>query len=151
MARRHKRGQRDVSTSSLDRSSLLSDLVLPAAVQAVMDEPADLSAVEDNRLFHPEAPYAAPLFVSGNAVRVGPKEEFGINQNRTRALMENPNKQSSYNARATNAMYFDQSQHVVRCIRRKVRREVMFASGKGRRKKGSLARRRRNQWSDVNC
>lgn len=35
------------------------------------------------------------------------------------------------------------------CIRRKQRREVILALGKGG--KGARARRRRNRWSDVDC
>lgn len=44
---------------------------------------------------------------------------------------------------------FDRPLHVSVCIRRKQRREVLFA--KKRTRSGRGGRRRRNKWSDVSC
>ena len=44
---------------------------------------------------------------------------------------------------------FSQPKQVAVCIRRKARREVLFA--KNRTGKGARSRRTRNQWSDVKC
>lgn len=133
-----KRRQRDNNSLSLE--NLLSPL----------------QDVEDLRLFTPEAPRVVPRSISGNVVRVGARDG---RRDRNRVLypvsvIGNVPKQAVRNKNAWSRqqgtrMVFDAPKEVAICVRRKARREVLFA--KRRTRKGAGSRRYRNEWSNINC
>lgn len=96
--------------------------------------PSLLSAIEDRRLYHPVSPAPAKTFttkaaadVLGSPVRKGPLARSTL---------------------SADFFKFRQPKAVAICVRRKQRREVLFASGKGGK---GWRRKRRNAWSDVHC
>lgn len=111
--------------SVLPTSSALDDL---SYVRALEDERTYLQEYEDRREYHPEGRYR-PAGVIGsrmarNLVTVGPV--------------------------ARPSLAFMQRDYVLACIRRRARREVMFALNL--RKKGAGAgSRKRNRFSDISC
>jgi len=99
--------------------------------------PLPLTLFEDLRTFHP-LEEARPVGV--------------VSRRDARRLIERPRK-AAYAARdpfPSLRLGFAVPQKVVKCVRRKQRREALFAFG--RTGAGSQARRRRrDQWSDVQC
>lgn len=139
MAKSKSRGQRGNNFQPLATGGLLSDIV-------------------DDRQFSFERPRAA-LSVSGNVMPVGPRGEFKVRGD-IRKLMEFPERIKNVRPRMGNPalhpvrmlshVAFEVPKRTVVCVRRKVRREVMFAkrrTGKG----SSRSYRHRSQWSDVRC
>lgn len=101
-----------------------------------LDRPLRLSVrtLEDRRDFHPERDFRPALSLSRLARRLVPVRSKVYK--RSEAL--------------TSRMMFAVPKKVAKCVRRKERREVMFASkksGKGARQRV----RRRDYWSDVKC
>lgn len=149
------RGQRGASVSPLDPlSGLLPDPGAPELVEP-LDDFSSLQDIQDLRLFSPEAPFQAPRSVSTLPLRVGRPGEFGVRADRTREFMEHPSRMArQQNAPlrwAHSAQFVSDPVNAVHCVRRKVRREVMFSLPRRKRSKGAGAKRRRNEWSDVNC
>lgn len=137
MARRRRRGERDISTPiARFESDLLRPVRLVSPLRPEVLTRAVLPEVEDRRLFHP-APRA-----------LRPAREL----TRAKAQLVGKVKHSVKSAVATllPGVAFERPSAVLVCVRRKDRREVLFALK--RRGKGSRSRRRRrNQWSNVSC
>lgn len=92
-----------------------------------------LSEVEDRRLFVPPGVSHTPRLAGSRPARV--RIPAGEKAGRKSAL---------------GRVGFSFPQFVIRCVRRKIRREVLF--GLKRTRKGSRAgRRRRDFWSGVHC
>lgn len=116
-------GQRDFPNQSLDRL-LTAPLRPPPVLLPVPVMPAAVVEVGDRRLWQPDRSTRPPHAVRPGASRVvaGARPE---------------------------ALRFADPQLVAICVRRQVRREVLFALRKTR--KGSGARRRKNFWSAISC
>lgn len=87
-------------------------------------------SLEDRRRFHPLGALRPVAAVSRSArrLRITPKRA---------GFFPEP------------GLSFSVPREVALCVRRKERREVIFAKRKGG--KGARSRRRRNRWSDVRC
>lgn len=140
--------------------SLLSEPLEPGELVDPNNAPdlvleATLQEIEDRRQWGPEGGRSAPRSVSGEPARVIRPTEIGRVVARTREFMEFPERmQAKMMApfeRVKSAFGFDIPGKVIQCVRRKVRREVMFALPERRRRKGAGANRRRNEWSDIKC
>lgn len=99
----------------------------------------DLRLIEDRRRFHPERDLRPALSISRLARRLVER-------------LPRPKRMAPGNPRSNLRSHFafHTPSKVVKCVRRKERREVIFAerkSGKGSR----ALRRRRDYWSDVSC
>lgn len=92
----------------------------------------DLRSMEDNRRFHPElaARPAQSVFRESRRLVIG--------------AGSSPGRVSPLPA----SVAFSEPRQVVRCVRRKIRKEVILASGRGG---GGHRPPRRNYWSDVEC
>lgn len=137
MARRHRDSttlsQRDFTTRSLATLLTPTRLVLPRPVW--LPEPAPvtvpprrvvLASGPDRRQYRPDRSTRPPAATYPGAARV----------------IASPSVAAS--------VRFTSPPHVAICIRRKARKEVLFA--KQRVKQGSRRKRRnRNFWSDVHC
>lgn len=123
MARRSRsKARRDTSVIANDFRSLLSPL---EPVRSGL-----LSEIEDRRFF-------SPLSVD----RRKSSRRWAVK------VVQRPNRLVSRVYRP--GFYFESPRHVVACVRRKRRKEVIHAKGiAGRR---GLRRGRRNQWSSVRC
>lgn len=132
MSRRSKRRKR-MRSEERDAIAVSMPRRMPPPVRSDFSSLADLIEIEDNRTWTP-VPFHSP-------VSVFLKADANVNVGRKR------NVQFAYNAR--DIFRFERPEHLARCVRRKQRREVLFAlrrtrSGRGRPK-------RRNYWSDVSC
>lgn len=122
MARNRNSNRRQRDNSSIAKS-LLSPTLLPE--------------IEDRRLFHPQDVFrpAKGLSKGSTLLEVRP---VGDRTKRARGMS------------SPETIRFSIPNHVAICVRRKRRREVLFALGKTG--KGSKKfRRRRNYYSGVNC
>lgn len=103
----------------------------PSVVTETLNTNTPLDLYEDGRLFHPEKPF-------------GPALDIGGRPGRLVAGSKNKNKFPSHQVQ------FEAPGRVIHCVRRKRRREVIFAKRKHR--KGAGARRhRRTWWSNIRC
>lgn len=133
MARRRsskKHTGRDVSTiANVNPYSVLSALsrTLPRL-------PAPLSLLEDRRSFHP-ARSARPA--------------FALRRDAARLVAREPARRPGRQTKATIA--FADPKRVVICMRRGVRKEVMFALGRTGRGGKRNRRPRRSSFSSVSC
>lgn len=96
---------------------------------------SSLSLLEDNRLFHPLGDLRPPRAVFG----------------KPRVVIRNANnvrKRSGF-AALSHRLGFKVPKVVARCVRRKERREVMFA--KRKTGKGSRGKKHFNFWSSISC
>ena len=132
MARRNRR-EEDLERDDDPIASLLLEGPAPGPAltpttwrTAVSDPLADL---QDFRTFHPDQVYRDPLLTSGLPATTKQTRP------RTRSLVTQTT--------------FDAPRDVAICVRRKSRREVIFAKRKAGA--GARARRRRNYWSNVKC
>lgn len=129
MSKRSSRSQRDVSTVASDLSSLLASPVSPSSVMR------PLSELQDDRFY---APDPIPVARSVSGLR------------RHRLVLAGQAGRSARQSQTKSAIVFHNSHGVVLCVRRKRRREVLFA--KKRTQKGSASRfRRKSHFSDVGC
>lgn len=123
--RRSKDRTRDISTP----------IASPLRSVKVYTSPSFLAMLEDRRLFDPLRHAVAKSFVRSSSRLVVPNV---ARSNKTIVRSVSP------------AVKFSVPSHVAVCIRRKKRREVLFARGVG----GSRRRQRRPRWSEfssVNC
>lgn len=99
--------------------------------------PVPLSFYEDRREFHPVGDYRRAVSFRG------------LSQGRA-ILKRAPGIANNYFGMPSDSFRFAVPSHVIKCVRRKQRREVMFAMDKTR--KGAGARyRRRDYYSGVSC
>lgn len=147
MARRKRR--RDVSDPTVANPPLERLPPFRPEFDRLLSHNLNLRPFEDRRTFHPARLLAAPVFLGGNpparsivsaaspAPRRAIQRAVGVAR-----LLEN----SRF---PTSRVRFAEASRVVICVRRKRRKEVLFA----RRKAGRRGQRRprRNLWSDVQC
>lgn len=119
----------------------------PIATRSVL-EPSylDLRAIEDRRFWYPE-----PLLEPARAVsRVADSFVTTVGRPASRGRGRPFSLKKYLDAIPQDIFRFEKPENVAICIRRKERREVLFANRK--RGKGSRQRkRRRNEYSDVSC
>lgn len=89
---------------------------------------APLSLLEDRRRYHPAGPLRRPLALPQRAAQVV------VRRNRS--------------FRYPDVLRFEAPRRVVMCVRRKERREVIFAK---RKFSGSGSPKHRNYWSSISC
>lgn len=130
MARRRRSSTNASSTGERDfttQTQSLAQLLRPVA------SPADYTAIEDRRTYHP-LEYFRPARTTngGNAgpVRVTPQK-------------------SKSNPFLANTLSFP-NENVLICVRRKTRKEVLFAKKKTGRG-SSRGRKRKNWYSNIGC
>lgn len=130
-----------------DLDSLLSEPEM-SPISAPIDPTAGLVPavpVDDRRFFNPD-PFPVPSTVFGTPATVGPVPN---SFRETRRMMEfgmNPMEPVRHAIRQ-----FNVPGQVLECVKRKVRKEVMFSLPQRKRRKGAGARRRRDDWSDYHC
>lgn len=123
------------SDSELLRSFIKKNTFNPAPLLQPL-APKPLKLLEDRRAFHPTK-HVEPKTVSARPRQV-------LRAERSPSISR-PHAAPYLSPRIGLA----KPDQVAMCIRRKTRREVIFAKGKTR--KGAGARRTRNQWSDLSC
>lgn len=157
--RRSSRAQRDTSVIANERllDAELLGPVSPSSTLSVRSVSHDwdysnphstwsssfLTEVEDRRTWHPEAAFRPPLLFSGNAARFD-----RLVDRRSSPLQVRRGLRVRSQTKAVRA--FDDPGYVALCVRRKKRREVIFAkrkAGKGSRRR----HRRRNYFSEIRC
>lgn len=166
MARRRK--QRDITTLSLpepDRVLLEPLSPLPDLTDEVFSAPSLIGA-QDLRQFDPEGELSSPSTVVGTVSNISRPGDIGWEvrklrdqYDRVREFMEYPERLArqaksslpGYAAIRGNFERFNAPRHVAECVRRKIRRSVMFSMPARKRRKGAGARRRRDSWSDIHC
>lgn len=94
----------------------------------------DMSVVEDRRQYHPWGSWAAPRLSDGSPSAV--------------AIADQPPKRKPGRLFLPFGLKFGDVKKTLVCVRRKQRREVLFAKGRGG---GGHKKPRRNEWSDVSC
>lgn len=107
----------------------LHSIANPRLLRPIISRPVDLRVFEDRRMYGPVSSW--PRRVSRAAAVPA-------------SVAERPRgwtRQLSFS--------FVGPRKVLICVRRKTRREVLFATRRTRR--GSASSRRRNSWSDVRC
>lgn len=130
MARRGRNQTPRSTRSSYD--PLVSPSNILHSLQALENARAIVRALEDRRRYHPLGPYRPASAVSRSSRRLVVSRP-GATQSRTRL---------------PSGIRFADPQKVSLCVKRKTRREVIMAKGKGG---GAHRRPRRNQFSDVKC
>lgn len=141
------------STRSGERDDPLLSLTTPVAprLQLVFTEAitpsVDLGLIEDRRLYNPEQPFNPALDSGGRPTRVVHHSDPLRSLFQMRAAISAPLKKTKH--RLESRLGFQTPSTVMVCVRRKIRREVIFA--KNKRRKGSGAKRHRNYHSNIRC
>lgn len=130
--------KRDTTDITLNSNQSLTSLLRPARMVSPIRltysrvDPVTLDVslgdVEDNRRFHPDGPRRPQQRATGQVATL----------RRTYASL-------------THQIGFSNPNNVIRCIRRKTRKEVLFAFNKQRKKGQSGGRYKRNYWSKIKC
>lgn len=141
MASRSRRRRRDASSPSLTVTRLPS-ASLPL-VSRSFDLSAPLSEVEDRRTYHPLGPNRPARYSTGTTASYTLKDRKHAKPHRLR----NPFGASQTRA----AVAFADPSHVAVCVRRKTRREVIFASGAGAKRTKRRRPQRRSATSAIRC
>lgn len=138
MARRKRSDRRSGVSSTPNRTVAVSPLVSPlrSLVRPILD-------LEDRRLHHPLGAARNPRSVFRSDVRLveAPSKRFRAGKRSSLSVAK---------PFGAETLSFAVPQRVSICVRRKQRREVLFAvrrTGKG----AKSIRRRRNQWSEIKC
>lgn len=105
-----------------------------------------LSEVEDRRLFHFEGPDRPALMDDGTPARIGLRDRY---KNRNRVKPQAYRFGPKFYSQTKAAVVFQEPDRVAVCIRRKARREVLFA--KKRAGRGGMRRPRRTWLSKISC
>lgn len=96
----------------------------------------NLSQIQDLRSFYPEPDFLrAPLNLQGQKVSTVASPNRNAKTRRSRTMLPY-------------AVGFDQPTQVLVCVRRKIRREVLFAK---KRHRGASRKKRRNSFSNIRC
>lgn len=147
MAHRRKNStnttQRDDNDIATDSEVLRNFIKQSKPYAPIVTEPLHLPTF-DNRLYHP-TPSLRPVSDPRSASRLQIPQKSAV---RPRGAVQ----ASPANRRTgtiPSKVAFSQPKQVSVCIRRKARREVLFAKMKTR--KGAGSPRTRNFWSDVKC
>lgn len=149
MSRRKQRsaGERDDLLTSLTEPVAPRLLVEPSYI-STPDEP--WTEVQDRRTFTPDT-FNPAVEIGGRPARVAhryPSPLKSLHQFQ-RVLRTPARKLSRAKQRLEHRLGFASPLRTLVCIRRKARKEVLFALGKRRGKGGG--RRRRNSYSNVSC
>lgn len=129
-----------------DLTSLLSQPPLPVRpARFTVPTLSVLRQIEDRRDYHPSGPKRAARTLLGTTAKV--KRVPTILRKGTNRLLKSV--QSASGVLGRDKVAFQMPERVVVCVRRKVRREVLFA--KRATGKGSRSFKRRNEWSEVKC
>lgn len=146
MAKRRKSStdtQRDASDVATDSEVLRNFIKQPKPYTLVVTESLHLPSF-DARRFHPE-PLLRSICEPKVAARLTLPKKSAVS---VRGASSTPVGNRRMGHLPTNVA-FSQPAKVSVCIRRKARREVLFA--KNRTGKGARSRRTRSYWSDVKC
>ena len=129
-----RRNHRIISRAPVVRSGLLPDRMVSRVVVSP-SRPSLLGLIEDRRTWYPGPAYLRP------ALSIGPRA--------ARRLVAKSSKNAALRNDISARIGFDVPKRVVVCVRRKQRKEVLHAKGVA----GSRVsrRRRRSNWSDVDC
>lgn len=125
MARRGSRARRD------GRKRDISFIPRPRLLPTVVIPPLRLPLIEDRRRFHPLREY---------------RPAMSLRRSDARVVIDRP-RQRPFSF--PDVFRFQVPRRVAICVRRKRRREALFALN--RTGKGSRAPKSRNYWSDVSC
>lgn len=143
-----RRGRSETSAASRDPlRSLAAQLSMPQPSLPLhpVSVPTALNEVEDGRLWHPD-PEQGALTIGGRFARVVVHKRPIVARSNT---LWSP-AGLPVGLQAPVGLRFESPFKVVTCLRRKVRREIMFATGRGG--KGVRKRRPRRSWrSNVSC
>lgn len=151
------KGRRSSNRSLRDSASPVDDArnpAIPKPSRTVRDYLPEnfYREVQDNRTWQPDRVGRAKT-VSGSNARIvaKPNVKRGPNGKPLRSADRvNYGRAHSVFGQVTSRLGFSLPHEVLVCIRRHMRREVLFALKK--RKAGAGAkRRRRNKWSDIDC
>lgn len=115
-------------TSLLRPARMVSPVRLTYSTVDPVTMEVSLGDVEDQRHFHPQGPRRPQLRATGQVASL----------RRTYPSL-------------THQIGFSNPNNVIRCIRRKMRKEVLFAFNKQRKKGQSGGRYKRNYWSKIKC
>jgi len=127
---------RDANASSLTRDALSS----------LLSEPEPLVSVSDGRLWHPEGDDRPVLSIGGRVARVVVHKRPIVARSNTLWSASGLPK----GLQVPVGLRYESPFFVLTCLRRKVRREIMFAKRKAGF--GKRNRRPRRTWrSDVSC
>lgn len=125
----------DISTDSeVLRDFIKKSSVIPGPLVTPL-LPKPLTQLEDRRAFHPE--------------RSGRPAGAVQRSNGRLVIPAAPSPKTHQRARLPVSVGFAVPEKVALCVRRRTRKEVLFA--KRLTAKGARGNRRRNQWSDVKC
>lgn len=150
MARR-RRKRRDDSRER-DASPIARRSLRPSTIVVRSFVEPDLSFVEDRRRFDPEGDYAPARSASRrDQARIldsltSPIPDPG-RAGQLRSIARPKRSASFFNSRSV--FQFAVPRKVALCVRRKRRKEVLFA--KRRTGKGARTPKRRNYWSEISC
>ena len=129
--------QRDTSDIATDsdvlRQFIKKQSVVPRPI-VTPPPPKPLRLLEDRRTFHPDKMTRPAGAVTKKATRLRAGRSSSI---------------SRPHGPLPHHVGFSIPKQVAICIRRKIRKQVLFAKNKTR--KGSGSRRNRNEWSDIVC
>lgn len=139
-SRRSKQVERDPLEIAI--GPMLLPASLPSLVSPLLPSPVLLDEIEDRRLFHPLGDVRPAVAFTGLDGRIGVKPG-GV-----RGARYSPVVRASPTISST--VGFRDPRKVLVCVRRKQRREVMFALRKTKRGAGAR-RHRRNYHSEVSC
>lgn len=130
--------KRDNTQSNYNSDTSLTSLLRPARMVSPVrltyssydpiTETVSLGDVEDTRHFHPQGPRRPSMRATGQVATL----------------------KRSYQS-LTHQIGFSNPNNVIRCVRRKTRKEVLFAFNKQRKKGQSGGRYKRNYWSKIKC
>lgn len=139
MARRHKDSnstRRSDDTIDISSETLLRQIQKPVkpATQLHLNPPKfQLHQIQDDRSWHPK-----PQIKPAGALK----------RSATRLVVPKPTKASPRSA-LPHQVAFSAPKHVLVCIRRRMRKQVLFAKRLNR--KGSGSRKHRTAWSEIKC
>lgn len=142
MSRKSKRRQQR-DTPSIASPLLLSRLIKPA--------PSPLKLIEDRRTHHPGGHKSARSLHTAHHTLVVKKPKPKVIRGPHGKPMKSAKKFNPLRPFSTLPVpvAFKEAKRVVVCLKRKIRKEVIFAKKLTRKGKGS--RRHRNQWSNIQC
>lgn len=146
-----RKRRRHVSSEDRDHSSITSLLAPPKpAFPVVVSAAADLRKLQDRRRFSFDRS-KQPVDDRAVPARVTMKPRVALRSTVKRGPGGRPlrSRKRFHGLVAEVQAFAREPSRIVHCLRRKVRREVMFALDLRRSGRGGA--KRRNEWSDVHC
>lgn len=143
---RRKRDDNSIASTQPSLNTLLSP-IKPKIRPITVTKPKNLRPLEDRRTWHPLGPKRPARSVQNATHRLvsrGPGGKPLKSKPSPKALLTHPTAYLSH------AVGFHKAKSVLICIRRKIRKEVLFALN--RTGKGARARKhRRSEYSSIRC